>query len=79
VIRASTSGPSLAVDGRGRELACPPVQRQTTLAYFVSPEEDLTFYSQHPNWFPVFCAAALGIFAATGIIHRLRHTGGLDN
>jgi apolipoprotein N-acyltransferase len=79
VIRASTSGPSLAVDGRGRELACPPVQRQTTLAYFVSPEEDLTFYSQHPDWFPVFCAAVLVLFAATGIFYRLRHTGGLEN
>lgn len=77
VIRVSTTGPSLAVDGRGRELAATAPQRQATMTFSFAPDDDFTFYSQHPNWFPVLCAAALGICAAAAACQQIPRRKGL--
>ncbi len=79
VLRVSTTGPTIALDGRGREVAIAPVHTQATLAFSVAPGEGVTFYVRHPDLFPALCLFTVSMWAAIGSFGKFKRISERNN
>jgi apolipoprotein N-acyltransferase len=68
LVRASSSGPSGAVDPWGRVLARTPPTSRAVLGVEIRPRSDLTPYARLGDLFALACAAAVALALARGLV-----------
>ncbi|MCS6776479.1 MAG: apolipoprotein N-acyltransferase [Chloroherpetonaceae bacterium] len=66
VVRSTSTGITCFVDARGQVTARAPLERPAALVRTVLLRDDTSLYTRAGDWFPVFCALAIGV----AVTHR---------